>query len=201
MHDHITIVLHQPQDVRNLGAVVRAMKNFGFSQLRLVQPCPFDPADLSGIAHRSEDLVAAIQIYPDLTSALADMRYVVGTSERIHAERPMRTDLRQLAAELVGRASQHGGVALLCGPEDHGLDQAAFDRCDSVLRLPTDPRYPSLNLAQAVLLLLYELHLAAPITLPEPIARMPATNAAHEQFAAVLLNALQATGFIKSGDG
>lgn len=201
MIDQWIVVLHQPQDVRNLGAVVRAMKNFGFQQLRLVNPCPFDPTDLSRIAHRSEDLVAAITIYPDLPAALADARYVVGTSERLHPERPMRSDLRPFAAELTQRAAHHGPVALLFGPEDHGLDHAALDQCHAILRLPTDPAYPSLNLAQAVLLILYELRMADPVPLPAPPVREPAPHADHEQFAAALATALHATGFIKSGAG
>jgi TrmH family RNA methyltransferase len=198
--DRFIIVLNQPRDVRNIGAVVRAMKNMGFARLRLVAPAPYAPADLLGIAHRSEDLVAAIEVYPDLPAALADVRYVLGTSERFHPERPMRADLRPLAAELLARAAV-GPVALLFGPEDHGLDRAALDRCHAVLTLPSDPAYPSLNLAQAALLLLYELRMAAVGLPPEPHARTPAPGAAYEDLASALAAAMAASGFVKSGDG
>lgn len=198
--DQFILVLHQPRDVRNIGAVVRAMKNLGFTRLRLVAPEPYDSADLLGIAHRSEDLVAAIALYSDLPAALADVRYVLGTSERAHPERPMRNDLRPLAAELVARAAV-GPVALLFGPEDHGLDRAAFDRCHAVLTLPVDPTYPSLNLAQAALLLLYELRQAALDPPSAPPARTPAPAAAHEQLAVALAAAMAASDFVKSGDG
>lgn len=199
--DQIVVVLHKPRDVRNIGAVVRAMKNMGFGRLRLVAPAPFDPADLLGIAHRSEDVVAAIERYDDLPAALADARYVVGTSERAHPGRPMRFDLRPLAAELVARAAAAGPAALLFGPEDNGLDAAALDRCDAVLALPADPAYPSLNLAQAALLALYELRVAAGAPLPAAPERVPATAAEHERFAEALAAAVAAVGFARSGDG
>jgi TrmH family RNA methyltransferase len=199
--DQVITVLHRPRDVRNIGAVVRALKNMGFRRLRLVAPVPFDPADLSGIAHRSEDLVAGIEVYSQLDAALADVRYVVGTSERAHPDRPLRPDARAFAAELVARAASAGPVALLFGPEDRGLDNAAFDRCHAILTLPADPAYPSLNLAQAVLLTLYELRVAAAGTMPPAPLRRPATAAELEVSFAALQAAVEATGFVKSGDG
>ena len=199
--DQFIIVLHRPQDPRNIGAAVRAMKNMGFRRLRLVQPPPFTPADLTVVAHRSEDLVAGIEVYGDLDAALADARFVVGTSERAHPERPMRADARAFAAELVARAASAGPVALLFGPEDHGLDHAAFDRCHAVLTLPADPAYPSLNLAQAVLLTLYEVRMAALGPLPPPPARAPATAAELAATFEALAAAIKAAGFIKSGHG
>ncbi len=199
--DQVITVLHRPRDVRNIGAVVRALKNMGFRRLRLVEPPPFDPTDLTGIAHRSEDLVAAIELYADLDAALADARYVVGTSERAHPDRPMRADVRPFAAELVARATSAGPVALLFGPEDHGLDNAALDRCHALLTLPADPAYPSLNLAQAVLLTLYELRMAAAGPPPAAPPRRLATAAELEASFAALAAAIEAVGFVKSGDG
>ncbi|WP_129671495.1 RNA methyltransferase [Candidatus Chloroploca sp. Khr17] len=196
------IVLQRPQDVRNIGAVVRAMLNFGFAELRLVEPAPFVEADLLGIAHRSEAIVARIRYEADLAVALAEARFVVGTSERSHPGRVVRHDLRPFARELVVRNATAGPVALLFGPEDRGLDNEALDRCDCVLSLPTEPGYPSLNLAQAVMLILYELHMAgdAAVATPE-IVREPATLAERERFAAVLSEVVAMVGFIKSGDG
>lgn len=201
MLNEFIVVLHQPQDVRNIGAVVRAMKNMGFARLRLVRPAPFDAEDLKGIAHRSEDVVDAIAIVDRLDDALADARFVLGTSERAHPGRTMRSDLRPLAAELVARAASAGPVAVLFGPEDNGLDNAALDRCHTILSLPANPAYPSLNLAQAALLLLYELRMAAsgpPAPAPE---RALATAAEIETLIAATAELLAAARFVKSGDG
>lgn len=196
----ITVVLFQPRDVRNIGAVVRAMKNMGLSRLRLVQPAPFDPADLRGIAHRSDDLLAQLEVYATLDAALADIQYVVGTSEHVHAERPLRSDVRPLAGELLARAAT-SRVALLFGPEDNGLSHAELDRCHVILRLPTDPDYPSLNLAQAALLLLYELRMAADLPPPTAPSPTPATTAELNATLDALAAAVAAVGFVKSGSG
>lgn len=195
------VVLHQPRDVRNIGAVVRAMKNMGFARLRLVRPAPFDPADIRGIAHRSDDILAALTVHDTLAEALADAAYVLGTSERAHPDRPTRADLRPLAGELHARASG-GLVALLFGPEDNGLDSAALDRCHALLSLPTEPAYPSLNLAQAAMLLLYELRQAAPAAPPTPASPgpAPATQAEIDAAMAAIETALGAIDFAKSGN-
>jgi TrmH family RNA methyltransferase len=198
--NQIIIILHQPQDERNIGAVVRAMKNMGLRRLRLVAPVAYAPADLLRIAHRSEDVLDAIEYFADLPSALADVHYVVGSSERSHPERPMAHDARALAPQLLARA-QNGQVALLFGPEDHGLDRAALDRCHLILRLPTEPGYPSLNLAQAVLLILYELRMASSGPLPPAAPRTPAPGAAHETLAQLLAATMDASGFVKADAG
>lgn len=201
MLDQLIVVLHRPQDVRNIGAVVRAMMNTGFRRLRLVDPAPFDPADLLGIAHRAEAVVANIETYTSLPAAIADARFVVGTTERARPDRVSRSDIRPLAAELVTRAAAAGPVALVFGPEDNGLDLPALDRCNLLLTIPADPAYPSFNLAQAALLVLYELRAAAgPHTRAAP-RRSPATAAEVEQLSDALGAAIDAVGFVKSGDG
>ena len=161
----IIVVLHRPQDPVNIGAVVRAMKNLGFAQLRLVQPSPFARDDVLRVVHRGEDLLDRTEIYADLDAALADAVYVVGTAALAHTDRPLTYDIRGLAANLVRRAAD-GRIALLFGSEADGLDRHALDRCHLIATLPTDPAYPALNLAQSVLLFLYELRLAALDALP-----------------------------------
>lgn len=193
------VVLHRPRDVRNIGAVVRAMKNMGVQQLRLVQPAPFDWDDIGGIAHRSEDIRASASIHDTLDEALADAVLVVGTSARTRSGAPSRDDVRMVAAECVAQAHL-GPVVLLFGPEDNGLDAAALDRCHLTVRLPTDPAYRSLNLAQAALLLLYEVRMAASAP-PAPPAHVPATAAELETLFIALAALSDAAAFVKSGDG
>jgi TrmH family RNA methyltransferase len=196
----ITVVLFQPRDVRNIGAVVRAMKNMGVGRLRLVQPAPFDYADLRGIAHRSEDLLERMELFSDLDAALADLHSIVGTSEHAHAGRPMHHDVRTLATEICARATT-SRVGLLFGPEDNGLSNAELDRCHTIVRLPTDPAYPSLNLAQAALLLLYELRMAAEQPPPLHPGPPPATGAELNAAIEAINTAVAALGFVKSGSG
>jgi TrmH family RNA methyltransferase len=159
--DNIVVVLHQPRKLSNIGGAIRAMKNMGLRRLRLVQPAAYDPADIEGIAHRSADLRATVEIHEHLDAALADAIYVVGTTARPRDQvaRVAIATPRELAPELLGRAAA-GRVVLLFGPEDNGLTNAELDRCHSILAIPADPGYPSLNLAHAVLLVAYELRQA-----------------------------------------
>jgi tRNA/rRNA methyltransferase len=105
-----------------------------------------------------------------------------------------------LAGEILARAAG-GPVALLFGPEDNGLDTAALDRCHALLSLPCDPAYPSLNLAQAALLALYELRRAAQGEPAPPVPRAPAPAAELDAALALVGAALAAIDFHKSGDG
>lgn len=158
--DNIVVVLDHPQNLVNVAGVVRAMKNMGLSTLRLVNPAEFDAYRIEGIAHRSEDVIQATQILDDLESAVADCVLVYGTSARARTAQRNYGRPRDLAPTLVSRATQ-GRVGVVFGREDRGLDNAALDRCDGVIIIPTDAEYTSMNLAQACLLIAYELFLAA----------------------------------------
>jgi TrmH family RNA methyltransferase len=197
---NIIVVLHQPRNVVNIGGVVRAMKNMGLHRLRLVEPVPFTKDDIERVAHRSADILAAIRVYDDLDEALADTIYVVGTTEHLHGQHTIQHNIYTFAPEIVQR-SRYGPVALLFGSEANGLDTRALDRCHVVVRLPTDPSYPSLNLAQAALLLMYELRRSID---GEPIVpsvnQQPATTAQLETLFATWEDALRAVEFFKTPD-
>jgi tRNA/rRNA methyltransferase len=194
----IVVVLDRPQDPLNIGAVVRAMKNMGFHRLRLVQPAPFDRSVITRLAHRSEDLIDQISIHADLDSALADVHFVVGTDAQPHSDYPVTGDVRGLASNLLQRAAAGQQIALLFGTESDGLDRVALDRCHVIAVLPTDPAYPALNLAQAVLIFLYELRTVAFNPLPAA-ADQPAlmSQADLTRLFALVEQALSAVGFFK----
>lgn len=198
--DRFVLVLNHPRDIRNIGGVIRAMKNMGFTQLRLVVPPPLDTTDLLGIAHRSDDIITTMEIHTNLADALHDMTYVVGTTGRqrqehkvLHYTDHLTTSLRQQA--------QIGSVALLFGPEDNGLDHTAMDYCHTVVTLPTDPEYASLNLAQAALLLMYELRRASvPALGAETSVESPASVGQLSTLYAAIEHALASVVFFKSGN-
>lgn len=155
----VSVVLHQPQDLVNVAGVVRAMANMGLERLVLVEPAEFDPWRITGIAHRTDAIVDGARQTASLEQALADATYVVGTSARPRTARRNYRRPRDLAPLILERASE-GPVALVFGREDRGLSNEDLDRCHDVLVVPTAPGYASLNLAQAVLLVAYELLLA-----------------------------------------
>ena len=153
---NIVIVLDRPQNPLNIGAVIRAMMNMGFPTLRLVDPKPFEREAILRVAHRGDELLDAARIYADLDEALADVTYVVGASTRASAGKPFTNDVESVSANLANRSAT-AKVALLFGTEPDGLNNHALDRCHMIAALPVNPIYPSLNLAQAVLIFLYEL--------------------------------------------
>lgn len=141
----------------NIGATVRAMKNMGVSELRLVRPCEYTEYRLAGIAHGTADIIEKIRHFETLDEALADCVKVAAFTARRRAAKRVLTDARAAAPELQ-RAAAEGTVALLFGREDSGLPNEAMDRGHMVVTIATT-EHSSLNLAQAVLLALYELHL------------------------------------------
>ncbi len=155
----VTVVLYESQDPINIGAVVRAMKNMGAVDLRLIRPCPYDLNRIEQIAHGPRDVVARIRHFETIDDALADCRYVVAYSGRRRAAKWARHTPRTAAVDLIAHA-QHGRVAIMFGREDHGLPNDALDRAHAVATIPTTEHF-SLNVAQACLLALYECHLLA----------------------------------------
>jgi len=158
--DNVVVVLDHPQNLVNIAGAVRAMKNMGLYRLRLVNPAEYDTWRIGGIAHRSEDVAEGAEIFESLPEALADAVHVVGTTARPRTAHRNYVRPRDVAPVVIERAKK-GVVALLFGREDRGLENEALDLCHSVAIIPTNPDYSSLNMAQATLLLTYEVFLAA----------------------------------------
>ncbi|MFL5562909.1 MAG: RNA methyltransferase [Gemmatimonadaceae bacterium] len=157
--DAVRVVLFEPQNPINIAATVRAMKNMGASRLRLVKPCEYDPYRLEGIAHDTFDIIEKIERHDTLEEALSDCVRVAGFTARRRAAKRRIVTPREAAGELLGFAGD-GPVALLFGREDSGLPNEALDQAHLLVTIPTTA-HASLNLAQAALVGLYELHLAA----------------------------------------
>ncbi len=198
----IVVVLHEPQELVNVAHVVRAMKNFAVAtELRLVAPREFDLWRIEGIAHRSADVLERTARFETLDAALADCVHVAGFTAR---ERTAKHTVRRPrdAAPALLEAAEAGPVALLYGREDKGLPNDALDRCHSLVTIPASPAYPSLNLAHAVMLMLYELALArgegARAFKPPRRAAPPATAEELERMFADAGRALHAVGFFRS---
>ena len=198
--DRVVVVLCEPQDVVNIAAVVRAMKNMGLRRLRLVAPADFDAWRIEGIAHRTTDVVEATEVHPTLEAALADATFVLGTSARARTAGRNYARPREAAPGLVERAGE-GLVAVVFGREDRGLTNEQLDLCHQVAIIPTDPEYSSLNLAQAALVLMYEVFLAAEGAAQElPRGRRatrPATREELEEMYGALRRGLERIRFFK----
>lgn len=198
---NIIVVLYQPKDPINIGTTLRAMRNMGGRHLRVVEPAADDVYRISIAAPRSEKQIKAIQRFPSLNDALHDTVYTVGLTAR-----PRKADYTVMFShEAMPALLEHaakGKVAILFGREDSGLPNDALTLCDAYITIPTNPDYSSLNLAQAVLVTMYELFLAAqgqPPELPDPKRSFPLADHAqlegmYQQIEATLWN----IEFIKS---
>ena len=197
---NITVVLYEPQDPVNIAATVRAMKNMGVASLRLVRPVRYEPARLEGIAHDTWDIIDTIEHYPDFDRAVADCVRLVGFTARRRKAKWKIIDPRVAAEEALGYVAE-GRVAMVFGREDSGLPNEILDRVHAAVNIPTT-EHASLNLAQAVLIALYELHLAAgdaTRTLRGPRKEAPPPTAdLFERYFGELQNALEAIQFFKT---
>jgi len=197
------VVLDEPQDLVNIAHVVRAMKNFGFRDLRLVRPRAYDGYRVEGIAHQSHDVVSRVALFDSLEAALADCSHVVGCTARPRSAKRNYQRPREAAAEIVA-VVESCTTAVLFGREDKGLSNEDLDRCHRIVTIPSSPEYPSLNLGHAAVILLYELALARgdgerPFKAPRRPAE-PATVAEVEHFFTDAEQALQAIEFFKVRD-
>lgn len=156
---NVRVVLFEPQDQVNIASTVRAMKNTGVSDLRLVRGIPLDAWRVQGIAHDTADLLAKVQTHETLDEALAGCVLVAAFTARRRAARWTVLPPREAAVRLID-ATHHGPVALVFGREDRGLPNEALDRAQLHVTIPTTD-YASLNLAQAVMVGLYELHVTS----------------------------------------
>jgi tRNA/rRNA methyltransferase len=154
--DHIAIVLQRPRYPENIGAAARAIRNMGIKTLVVVEPENFDISRVRKMAtHAAADVVDKIIIHDSLPRALADFNYIVGTTARIGGQRRTIDQPAKLADKLVSITCENQ-VAIVFGPEDRGLSNADIQLCHALVTIPT-AEFSSLNLAQAVMVICYEL--------------------------------------------
>jgi TrmH family RNA methyltransferase len=155
---HVEIVLVRPRRAANVAAACRAMKNMGLRRLWLVEPeAGLQDPEARALAYGAWDVLDEARRATRLLDAVSGSVAVVGTTGR---DVPGAWTARRLATEARALTGE-GVLSLVFGPEASGLTRAEMDLCHSLVHVPTDPAHPSLNLAQAVLLLAYELRVAA----------------------------------------
>lgn len=155
------VVLVGPQNAGNVGAVARAMLNMGLERLVLVAPqCDPRAPEAERMARDAKPLLEKAVVVETIEEALAECHYAVATTARQGKRREAAFTIRQAAPELVHKASEGHRIALVFGPENRGLSARHLARCQEAITIPT-AAFKSLNLAQAVMIVAYELLLAA----------------------------------------
>ena len=156
---NIRIVLVRPRGSGNIGSIARAMKNMGQNELAIVGRARTRSFWARAMAVHGRDILANAKCCDSIRQAIGDCALVVGTTCRSGLYRRHSQTPREVAPEIVA-AARNGKVALIFGPEDHGLSNKDLEHCQLLMTIPTHPDYPSLNVAQAVVICLYELYLA-----------------------------------------
>ncbi len=195
--DNVTVVLVEPQGPLNIGSVCRAMMNFGFSDLRLVNPRTDHLCDEARrMAVKAGTLLEGAQNFSSLDKALLDCHLALATTRRFGKYREDFLHPDQAAGYLLPW-TEKGRVALVFGREDKGLTTDELDLCQRLITIPTDDRLPSMNLAQSVVLCLYEISKAqASLKLKSGGRKKLATNKVLEGMYGHMRNTLCDIGFL-----
>ena len=193
---NLRVILVSPRNPLNIGAAARAMFNFGFSRLRVVNPyeVAFREAR-SAVAAR--EILEAAEEFPSVPEAVADCTLVVGTTSLGHRELEHRLRPLEEGAAAIREQMQSAPAALLFGSEKFGLSNEDLAHCHWLMRITTADRQHSMNLGQAVAVCLYELSRGGLDEAASPArARKPATAAETEQITNLLLDALRRSGYV-----
>jgi TrmH family RNA methyltransferase len=182
----------------NIGAAARAMSNFGFLHLGVVNPYQVAFREARSAVGASA-LLASAEEFQSVAEAVADCTLVVGTTAV--GRRELRHSVRQLdqGCRIIRKRLRSSRVALLFGSEKVGLSNEDLSHCHWLIRIPTREEHRSVNLGQAVAICLYELARDSKAARPVPIEKHnPATAGDVERVAAVLLDALRASGSLQT---
>ncbi|MDX1403042.1 MAG: RNA methyltransferase [Woeseiaceae bacterium] len=194
---NVRIILVGTTHPGNIGATARAMKNMGLTDLALVEPKTFPHEDATARASGAEDLLESAKVFASLDEALRDCVYVAGASARARSIGWPSMTPRDCAQRLVAESRQ-GVAAVVFGAEKSGLTNEHIDRCNTLLTIPTEPGFSSLNLAMAVQVVAYELRVAgmAQSAAATETEVPPATSEERENFYAHLEAVLLRCGFL-----
>ena len=188
-------ILVRPQMGENIGAAARAMLNFGLTRMRLVAPRDGWPNPKAvAMASGASRVLEHAGVFADIAGAIADCHHVYATTARPRElTHPVLTPAEAMA-DARTRIAAGERVAILFGPERAGLETADVAQAQSIITVPANPDFPSLNLAQCALLCAYDW---ARAEAPPPVARLaePATRAEVEHLARHMEEDLEAAGF------
>jgi len=160
LRENIEIVLVEPSQPGNIGASARAMHNMGFKNLGLVKPVDFKVSEAYKFAWNSQDILDQANVYQSVSDAVKDSNFVIAMSARKGKERGFFEPLHEYAKE-VNEETKRGKVSILFGCESWGLTNDDLKYANRIVCIQTAGLYTSLNLAQAVLITVYELFSAS----------------------------------------
>ncbi len=194
--DHLVVILVATRNPLNIGAAARAMSNFGVLHLRVVNPYEVAFREARSAVGAAE-LLADAEEYQSVAEAVADCSLVVGTSGIGHRELQHPLQVLAEGASLIRKQMRSGRVALIFGSEKRGLSNEDLAHCNWLMHIPTRPQHYSMNLGQSVAICLYELVRDETDMGSSVRNEAPADAGAYERITQRLLEALDASGYIR----
>src|SRR4030042_2604063 len=150
-------ILVRPAVPENIGASARALKTMGFNQLRLVNPCDFRNMEAKKLAHGSYEILENALVFNSLSEATKDCHFTIGTSAKHRRVKHDYYQITEIADLIKSKENILSKVGIVFGSEEHGLENEELKSCDILSYIPLKTVYPSLNLAQAVMIYAWEL--------------------------------------------
>jgi len=189
----LIVVLVEPKDPRNIGAVARAMSNLEVSDLRLVRPGPFDLTVAKGVACWGASILDTTTTHATLGEAVQDAHEVVGFASDSSSHRMSQ----RILEDWIGTVdlSSERTIALVFGSEERGLRREHFPLCQNLIRIPSASENPSYNLAQSVILALYAIRRSSHDAIGDDIKDLP-TSGQLEQFTQMVTRTAEQVGFL-----
>jgi len=196
MLSNLRIILVHPRGSGNIGSVARAMKNVDAGELAIVGKGRTRSFWARAMAVHGREILADAKCYETLRDAIADSTLVVGTTCRAGLYRSHSQTPKEVAPTVVD-ALEKGKVALIFGPEDHGLSNKDLEHCQLLVTIPMHRDYPSLNVAQAAVICLYEVYVAS--LMPANDSTLKRADAEQvERLFDIMRNSLLRIGFLDS---
>ncbi|MDF1573585.1 MAG: TrmH family RNA methyltransferase [Bacteroidales bacterium] len=162
----IHFILYKPAVPGNIGSAARAIKTMGFSHLRLIEPCKHLNDEALMLAHGSHDILQSAQVYDDYEAAVEDLDLVICTTAKGRTAKHEYHSSREILSFLENKAEFLKKVGILFGTEESGLPNSLILKSDMAMSIPMAGPYPSLNLAQSVMIAAYELSPLNPLDKP-----------------------------------
>ena len=198
----ISIILCRPQMGENIGAAARAMLNFGLSDLRIVAPRDGWPNERAiATASGAFDIIPEPKVFNTLDDAISDLHFCLATTARQRDMVKQEYTPKTASEEINTRTTQGQNIGIVFGAERTGMTNDEISLCQAILSIPSNPDFYSLNLAQAVLLVSYELSIAInEFEQPNNRDQIPATQEYLNNFMARLISDLEERNFFRSKD-
>jgi TrmH family RNA methyltransferase len=195
-HGDLSVVLVNSRNPLNIGAAARAMSNFGFSDLRLVNP--YEPSFREArSAVGAQEVLASARVYRSVADAVADCVFVAGTTSGARRDLQQSLEVLEKGAKNIRKQLRTGRIAILFGSEKRGLSNDDLSHCHLLLRIPTTEEQGSMNLGQAVAVCLYELARASRSPAKQSIQPKNPNppDSELERVTSLLLEALRLSGY------